>query len=405
VPWPADRGHFLIAVNCEKAAKILDWEFGCNAMLPRIDSRLSSRCAPDPCKAFIGTRSVASHSAVIIRFSFCFPEAPQFSPEVAKAAKLPEGRLATRRRFGAIQSIGAINVLLSAFIQRSRKGGPTGRARGVEIHFSIQGGIQLMWRVLCVFCFAAAVAFSTVADTHSAGMKENLSNCLDGLSGCNLSELTPEQASEIGSIRHDNNLYACLTGLGMCDRSGLSPQEAQEVSEGARRRNFLFCQTGMDICDTALLTPEQLAVVNEIQKQQNLANCETGTGVCDTTQLTRAQAQEVEKLKDEQNLLRCETGDALCEDSLLSAAEKSKAAREERGLNLLGCTTGQGYCDSSLLSAAEAKEVDEATNRRNDIACEAGDVTCDTSLLPTKADRQKVAWKTGPPSAHERSPR
>src|SRR5579863_5956230 len=65
-----------------------------------------------------------------------------------------------------------------------------------------------------------------------------------------------------GDAARDSNLDNCLHGLSGCDVSALSPDEIKQVSQVSKKKNFDSCMEGSTLCDPTRLAP---AEVNSVQ--------------------------------------------------------------------------------------------------------------------------------------------
>src|SRR5215472_13185228 len=98
-------------------------------------------------------------------------------------------------------------------------------------------------RVLVAALIAASLAFS--ADRKAVTPEEpNVNLCVRGLSGCDVSALTPDELKKVAEASRKRNLDACMNLSTICDPTRLTKTEFTAV-EGARyRRNLEKCQNG-----------------------------------------------------------------------------------------------------------------------------------------------------------------
>src|SRR2546421_615999 len=92
-----------------------------------------------------------------------------------------------------------------------------------------------------------------------------------------------------------SNLVNCLRGLSGCDISTLSPDELKQVAEASKKRNLDACLNGSSLCDPTRLTSIDARSVQTALYRRNLEKCITGSATCDPVRLKNTDAAGVEK--------------------------------------------------------------------------------------------------------------
>ena len=90
-------------------------------------------------------------------------------------------------------------------------------------------------------------------------LESNLQNCLHGLSGCDVSALSPDEIKQVSLVSRKRNLDSCMEGSTLCNPTRLNPAEATTVQAARYRRNLAKCDTGSPTCEPLLLTPKDAA--------------------------------------------------------------------------------------------------------------------------------------------------
>src|SRR5580698_10226643 len=97
----------------------------------------------------------------------------------------------------------------------------------------------------------------------------NVLNCTKGLSGCDISVLTPDQNRGVGVASKKRNSDYCLEGSALCDPTRLTGVEAKAVQAAHYRRNLEKCVDGSPTCEPLLLNVKDLASANGAAAQRN----------------------------------------------------------------------------------------------------------------------------------------
>ena len=95
------------------------------------------------------------------------------------------------------------------------------------------------------------------------GHQENYYSCLHGYSGCDPSQLTGAERTEVQRAAHKRNYDNCLHGYSACDSSQLTDAERTEVQTAAHKRNYNNCLHGYSGCDSSQLTASEQESVTE----------------------------------------------------------------------------------------------------------------------------------------------
>src|SRR6202167_1702231 len=66
----------------------------------------------------------------------------------------------------------------------------------------------------------------------------NLQNCIHGLSGCDVSALSPDEIKQVSRVSMKRNVDSCMEGSTLCDPTRLAPAEATAVQVARYRRNL-----------------------------------------------------------------------------------------------------------------------------------------------------------------------
>ena len=87
---------------------------------------------------------------------------------------------------------------------------------------TMRGGV-----ILALLTLAAAMG---QAQRKSVSVPSvNLTNCLKGLAGCDVSELSPDELKQTSEASKKRNLDSCLAGSTLCDPTRLSNADATAV--------------------------------------------------------------------------------------------------------------------------------------------------------------------------------
>ena len=148
----------------------------------------------------------------------------------------------------------------------------------------------------------------------------DLSACLNGLPGCNVSQLTPskskasptrlktkepqqlhliglskgdptrlttEQAKTVGVMYTRRNAKSCIDGLAGCDPQRLNAADTALMAETARKRNVDRCMRSVPSCEPLDLRPEEAALVAKMDSRRNYDACMKGLSTCDPLRLNK----------------------------------------------------------------------------------------------------------------------
>jgi len=97
--------------------------------------------------------------------------------------------------------------------------------------------------------------------------QKNFNNCLHGY-GCDSSQLTESERTQVQQAAHQRNYNNCIHGYG-CDPSQLTESEQTQVQQAAHQRNYNNCIHGYG-CDPSQLTASEQASV-AVNKRDNAA--------------------------------------------------------------------------------------------------------------------------------------
>src|SRR6516165_10538323 len=85
-------------------------------------------------------------------------------------------------------------------------------------------------RVLLTLASLSLVAAQAPPPRKSAApATDNRLNCIKGLSGCDISLLSPDELKEVSEASKKRNLDSCLEGSTLCDPTRLSRTDAASV--------------------------------------------------------------------------------------------------------------------------------------------------------------------------------
>jgi hypothetical protein len=91
---------------------------------------------------------------------------------------------------------------------------------------------------------------------------------------------------------HQRNFSNCRNGSSSCDRSQLSDTEATALAVAEHRLNVSNCENGFTSCDHSRLTVVESRNIAVLEHQRNLAGCESGIGSCDDLKLTASEVND-----------------------------------------------------------------------------------------------------------------
>ena len=95
-----------------------------------------------------------------------------------------------------------------------------------------------------------------------ADHQKNYNNCLHGYAGCDPSQLTDAERSQVQQAAHQRNYNNCLHGYAGCDPSQLTDAERSQVQQAAHQRNYNACLHGYSGCNPAELTASESKTVS-----------------------------------------------------------------------------------------------------------------------------------------------
>src|SRR5579863_6139352 len=93
--------------------------------------------------------------------------------------------------------------------------------------------------------------------------ESNVQTCLHGLSGCDVSALSPDEIKQVSQVSRKRNFDSCMEGSTLCDPTRLSQAEANEVQTARYRRNLAKCDIGSPTCEPLLLNPKDTAALHK----------------------------------------------------------------------------------------------------------------------------------------------
>ena len=118
-------------------------------------------------------------------------------------------------------------------------------------------------RILAFSCFfLTCLAPSSVsARQQSQEHQRNYNNCLHGYAGCDSSQLTDIELTQVQQAARQRNYNSCLRGYVGCNPSQLTEAERPAVQEAAHQRNYNNCLHGYVGCDTSQLTDSERVTI------------------------------------------------------------------------------------------------------------------------------------------------
>src|SRR5712692_8155371 len=125
-----------------------------------------------------------------------------------------------------------------------------------------------MKKLICILLFFSVdflVPFPLSAWQQSVPQVEHQRNynyCLHGYSGCDSSQLTDGERTQVQQAARQRNYSACLHGYAGCDSSQLTDGEQTQVQQAGRQRNYNACLHGYAGCNPAQLTASESAAVS-----------------------------------------------------------------------------------------------------------------------------------------------
>src|SRR6266850_2015077 len=104
------------------------------------------------------------------------------------------------------------------------------------------------------------VLFPLLAQPQAGEQPErgkNYYNCLHGYAGCDSSQLTDAERTQVQQAARQRNYNNCLHGYAGCDSSQLTDTERTQVQQAAHQRNYNSCLHGYYGCNPSLLTDSE----------------------------------------------------------------------------------------------------------------------------------------------------
>src|SRR5258706_15570138 len=87
---------------------------------------------------------------------------------------------------------------------------------------------------LLLFPASLLVVFQPTAQPAQAEHQKNYNNCLHGYAGCDPSQLTDAERSQVQQAAHQRNYNNCLHGYSGCNPAELTASESKTISAGGR---------------------------------------------------------------------------------------------------------------------------------------------------------------------------
>src|SRR5712664_1938158 len=110
---------------------------------------------------------------------------------------------------------------------------------------------------LLLFSANFFVPFQPSVQPAQAEYQKNYNNCLRGYSGCDPSQLTDAERSQVQQAAHQRNYNNCLHGYSGCDPSQLTDAERSQVQQAAHQRNYNNCLHRYAACDPSQLSESE----------------------------------------------------------------------------------------------------------------------------------------------------
>ena len=110
---------------------------------------------------------------------------------------------------------------------------------------------------LLLFVVNLLVPFELSAQPAQAEHQKNYNNCLHGYFGCDPSQLTEVERSQVQKAAHQRNYNNCLHGYSGCDPSQLTDAERSQVQQAAHQRNYKNCLHRYSACDPSQLSESE----------------------------------------------------------------------------------------------------------------------------------------------------
>jgi uncharacterized protein DUF3761 len=186
------------------------------------------------------------------------------------------------------------------------------------------------WVLALLFLWLDFLVSPSLSAQKSAQIQEsqrNYNNCLHGYAGCDSSQLTDTERTQVQQAARQRNYNNCLHGYAGCDSSQLTDTEQTQVQQAARQRNYNNCLHGYAGCDSSQLTDTEQTQVRQAARQRNYNNCLHGYAGCDSSQLTDTEQTQVRQAARQRNYNNCLHGYYGCNPSLLTDSEKESVAQ------------------------------------------------------------------------------
>lgn len=146
---------------------------------------------------------------------------------------------------------------------------------------------------LLVFTFNSSASSGQPQSEQQPGHQKNYFSCLHGYSGCDSSQLTDAERTQVQLSARRRNYNSCLHGYSGCDSSQLGDAERTQVQQAAHRRNYNSCLHRYSGCDSSQLDDAERRQVQQAAHQRNYNNCLHGYSGCDSSQLTASEQESV----------------------------------------------------------------------------------------------------------------
>jgi hypothetical protein len=136
-------------------------------------------------------------------------------------------------------------------------------------------------RGLIILAFLALALGGQPQRKSTPPVGTNLINCVKGLSGCDISALSPDEIKQVSEASKKRNLDSCLEGSTLCDPTRLSSADATAVQASRYRRNLDKCLNGSATCNPIMLNNKDAAAVKTAAARRNFEKCLSGSPSCD----------------------------------------------------------------------------------------------------------------------------
>jgi hypothetical protein len=107
---------------------------------------------------------------------------------------------------------------------------------------------------------------------QQAAHQRNYNSCLHGYAGCDSSQLTDVERSQVQQAAHQRNYNSCLHGYAGCDSSQLTDAaERSQVQQAAHQRNYNNCLHRYAACDPSQLSESERESVSVGERNSTVA--------------------------------------------------------------------------------------------------------------------------------------